>query len=426
MKRLLAILCVVVLMAACEPVNVTITPPKPPVYGPEDTVENVLCAYFMGSNNLSQALLRNIEQMEIAVAEGALNDSRILVFIDRYVGSSIYELVDKGGECSRTMLKNYNDIDCTDPEVMRTVLTDMKNLAPARHYGFVFGGHATGWVLDSLDILEKNSATILWAGDESHTALPTEHHGLWMKRYGEDREWKTRALGYDNGAGSKNAGMDVAELADALAVLYPDFVLFDACFMASVEALWELRTVTDYCIASPIEIMSQGFPYTPIVHSLFDNWTDLAAVCKKYIDSYQNSSMPNAAVSLVDMAHLDDVAAAVADVVESARDVERAWLDNVDSLQYYEGLTSHVFYDLAHTIERVATDPEALSRFEEAMERAVLWEGHTEWGYSDFCRGEFALKRSSGLSVYIPRQEFSKFREAYMKLPWTIRAGVIE
>ena len=57
--------------------------------------ENVLVAYFMGANNLSQALQNNIHQMEAAVREGALNGGRILIFFDQYVGSSIYELVDK-------------------------------------------------------------------------------------------------------------------------------------------------------------------------------------------------------------------------------------------------------------------------------------------------------------------------------------------
>ena len=389
--------------------------------------ENVLVAYFMGANNLSQALQNNIHQMEAAVREGALNGGRILIFFDQYVGSSIYELVDKGGgECSRTMLKNYNTIDCTDVEVMRSVLRDIKELAPAQHYGFVFGGHSNGWVSDSLDISDMNSYSADWNKyrRQSEAATQTaneelEHHGLWMKRHVEG-DWKTRVVGYD---GSR--GMDIPEFADALSELNPDFVLMDACFMASVEALWELRGVTRKVIASPIEIMSAGFPYTPIIKSLFGDWDNLAELCRIYVDSYKVSSSPHAAVSLVDITQLDALAESVSEVLRSSRKIEKSWLTSVSDLQYYEGLANHIFYDLGDCMDKIATDSVALSHFHEALDRVVLWTDHTAKGYSDFCRGEFPLVRCSGLSVYVSRQKYPMFRASYLRMGWTKTAGEI-
>lgn len=391
----------------------------------QQACENVLVAYFMGSNNLSQALRNNISQMEMAVKEGALKGGRILIFMDEYVGSSIYELIDKGGECSRTMLKNYNTIDCTDAEVMRMVLRDIKRLAPAQHYGFVFGGHATGWVSDSLDMSSMNSYTTEWtkyrrqSSLDNEPELELEHYGLWMKRHVEG-DWKTRALGYD---GSR--GMDIPEFAEALAELSPDFVLMDACFMASVEALWELRGVTRRVIASSIEIMSAGFPYNPIIKSLFGDWDNLAELCRIYVDSYKTSWSPNAAVSLVDVTHLEALAEAVADVLPSARKIQKSWLSSVNELQYYEGLVNHVFYDLGDCVNKIATDSAALGRFNQALSRAVLFEDHTDMGYSDFCRGEYPLRRCSGLSVYVTRHNFPKFRASYLQTGWAQSAGEI-
>ena len=385
--------------------------------------ENVLVAYFMGSNNLSQALQNNISQMELAVKEGALNGGRILIFFDQYVGSSIYELVDKGGECSRTMLKNYNAIDCTDPEVMRTVLRDIKEIAPAQHYGFVFGGHATGWVEESLDVSSMNSYSADWSllrrPSISDEESELEHYGFWEKRHVEGN-WKTRALGYD---GSR--GMDIPEFAEALSELNPDFVLMDACFMASVEALWELRGVTRKVIASPIEIMSAGFPYTPIVKSLFGDWNNLAELCRIYVDSYKVSTSPHAAISLVDITQLDALAESVADVLKSSRKIEKSWLTSIDDLQYYEGLRNHIFYDLGDCMRKIATDSVALSRCHEALNRAVLWTDHTANGYSDFCRGTFPLQRCSGLSVYVSRQKYPMFRASYLLTGWAEAAGEI-
>ncbi|MBP3425561.1 MAG: hypothetical protein J6K81_02420 [Rikenellaceae bacterium] len=391
----------------------------------QECCANVLVAYFMGSNNLSQALLSNMVQMEQAVSYGALKGGRILVFLDRFSGSAIYELVDKGGTCSRTMLKNYDNVDCTDPEVMRTVLSEVKRLAPAKSYGFVFGGHANGWVADSLDMSDMNSYSTEWKLLKRPTTQEVaeheelEHYGLWMKRHVEG-DWKTRAVGYD---GSR--GMDIAEFAEALGVLRPEFVLMDACFMASVEALWELRGVTDKVIASPIEIMSIGFPYTPIIGSLFGDWDNLEQLCQIYIDTYKASAIPYAAVSLIDINRLEGLAKAVKEVMKSAEKVDKSWLDDVDKLQYYEGLVNHVFYDLGDCMEHIATDSVALQDFRTALSETVLWTGHTEKGYSDFSRGDFPLKRCSGLSTYVVRPQYHGFRATYLQTGWAQNAGAI-
>ncbi len=385
----------------------------------QDMSQQVLVAYYMGSNNLSQMLLDNMEQMESAIAEGALGGhGRVLVFLDRYNGAALYELIDKGGSCSRTMLKNYETIDCTDPEVMSMVLADVEALAPAHHYGFVFGGHGTGWVHKELKMSDMNSFGD-WVRKQG-VGHGVEHSELWLKSYAEG-DWKTRAVGYDG-----SQAMNVEQLVEGLAELKPDFVLFDACLMGGVEVAWELREVSRYLIASPIEIMIQGFPYTAITKQLFSDWNDLSALCKLFIDHYSQAVMPNAAISLVDLSKLDNLADATADVLASARKVEREWMSSVDSLQYYEGLVNHVYYDLGECVERVATDSVALGRFRTALDEVVLWEGHTEYGYSDYNRGEFLLRSCSGLSVYVSRPErYPKFHTYYNKTGWAQRAGVI-
>jgi hypothetical protein len=75
---------------------------------------------------------------------------------------------------------------------------------------------------------------------------------------------------------------------------------------------------------------------------------------------------------------------------------------------------------------RLATDSVALAEFEQAMDLAVVWEGHTPNGYSDYNRSEFPIKRSSGLSVYISRTNFPKFATEYAKTEWAKNVGVIQ
>ena len=79
--------------------------------------------------------------------------------------------------------------------------------------------------------------------------------------------------------------MDISELAAAIdgSGVRFDYLLFDACFMSSVEALYDLRRAADYIVASPCEVMAHGFPYDTVIPSLFaDDGAryDLAAACR--------------------------------------------------------------------------------------------------------------------------------------------------
>ena len=44
-----------------------------------------------------------------------------------------------------------------------------------------------------------------------------------------------------------------------------DFIMFDACFMMSVEVAYEVRNYTDYYIGSPTENPGPGAPYDKVV-----------------------------------------------------------------------------------------------------------------------------------------------------------------
>lgn len=60
--------------------------------------------------------------------------------------------------------------------------------------------------------------------------------------------------------------MNIDDLHEALQVLPKlDFLLFDACFMESVEVAYALRDCGDYMISSPTEIPGVGAPYEDVV-----------------------------------------------------------------------------------------------------------------------------------------------------------------
>jgi hypothetical protein len=62
--------------------------------------------------------------------------------------------------------------------------------------------------------------------------------------------------------------MELADFANAIPYKL-DFIIFDACFMGSVEVCYELKDKAEYIVASPTEILSPGFVYSSMMQHLF-------------------------------------------------------------------------------------------------------------------------------------------------------------
>lgn len=67
--------------------------------------------------------------------------------------------------------------------------------------------------------------------------------------------------------GDKGYELNITELKEALEAqqFRFDYLIFDDCFMANIETLYDLRSVIGYIVASPCEVMGDGFPYDRIV-----------------------------------------------------------------------------------------------------------------------------------------------------------------
>ena len=61
--------------------------------------------------------------------------------------------------------------------------------------------------------------------------------------------------------------------------------------MANIETLYDLRSVIGYIVASPCEVMGDGFPYARIVPHLFETGPvadRLAETCREFWNLYEN------------------------------------------------------------------------------------------------------------------------------------------
>ena len=66
-----------------------------------------------------------------------------------------------------------------------------------------------------------------------------------------------------------------------------DFIIFDACFMGSVEVAYELRDVCDKIVASPTEVIAEGMDYITMASYLMkSSGSDLEGFCRNYLFNF--------------------------------------------------------------------------------------------------------------------------------------------
>ncbi len=334
------------------------------VYSGSDSVrdnlgvyEQTTIMYFMGTSLKSSYFdVYNIPDAQSAVAAGALgSNGRLLVFMPNSSGyADLYEMYESGGECKCEVVATYDSNESLDQDRMVDVIAKSKSFAPANTYNIIFSGHGTGWVSQNhLYLRSVDSSFVDWDAMGSG--------GGYVTRF----------------VGSNSDGiLEIEELREALEQTNTKFgyLLFDMCFMSNVETLYELKDVCSNVIASPCEVMADGFPYKTILPELFTDdgrASDLGGACYAYYDHYLNhNSTPYGAVAWCVTSGLEDVATAMQQINEAG-----IVSVDIDDLQCYEPLSSHVFCDLGHYVSEACSDETLLAEFESVFDLAFPIEG---------------------------------------------------
>ena len=371
---------------------------------------HTLIYYFTGTS-LSLHFLNNISAAEDAVRKGVKENSRIICFFqsNNRKSADVIELVEDNGLCERKVLATYELPSVMTAEQLAENIKNIVGLAPAESYGIVLAGHATGWV--PINGVAQSGSTA--ASSKKHPKEYISHEELWKK---QDSGVETRFFGEKYSDTAANA-FDIPELAKGLAAtnIYFDYILFDACLMANVEALYDLRKNARYIIASPCEIMAAGFPYEDVVPLLMKDGGrshDLAGVCEAFNKYYDNhKSYRSGSVALVDCKQLDALAAAVKAVNNST---QKSY--NIDDLQSFEGHEDHIFFDLGDYIEQMCDDAQALKAFREQMNRTIPTKYTLSVFWSNLgTAGEYPIRTFSGLTTSAPS---ILYRDNYANTAW--------
>lgn len=375
---------------------------------PSDGRSRTVLVYMVADNNLGEQGLADDDLSEMTEGMKQVDSSlnNLLVYVDDKSTPVLYRFTkDKKGRVSKDIVKTYNEQDSTDPKVMKDIVNTAFNKYPADTYGLVYWSHGEGW-------LPAPQAT---------------------------RSITTRWIGQDTNDGNgKTHYMNISELASVLSATHHlDFLLFDACFMLSVEVAYDLRQYTDYVMGSPTEIPGPGASYDYLVPAMLyigqaqtaDN--NAIQIAKAYYEPYSkkydlsvtnsnNNWTAGASVGILKTSELDHLALATKSVLPASVDNVSLARTVFDYDRRYD--SSFVgYYDMLQLIQNI-TDTSSFNTWKTVFDKALIYWNTTATNYSAF-GGNFSMKGAYGVSHYIPLDSKPDANAAYRQCAWYKAAG---
>lgn len=374
MKNLLLyIILAVTLLTSCSG-------PDEPV---ADTIHNerTLFVYMPWSTNLTGYFRQNLNDLENCIESmGGLDNERIIVFISSTSSeASMFEITYDDGKCRRIEMKNYTDPAFTTEHGLAEILADATGFAPAKRYSMIIGCHGMGWLPVNVNARSRSAGTepFHWEYD---TPVATRFFG------GTTSQYQT----------------DITTLAAAIADtgVKMEYILFDDCYMSSIEVAYELKDAADYLIASTCEVMAYGMPYATMGRHLLGT-PDYEEICNDFYDFYSTYNvMPCGTLSVTDLSQMEATATMMKHI-NSLCDFNSAILSNLQAL---DGYTPAIFYDYGDYVRALLRQNGAdslLAEFDTRISMTVPFKTATERFFTA-SRGPLPLYRYSGLTTSDP------------------------
>ena len=393
MKKIFALLIVSSLFAACHHDDAEEEPQTP---------ERTVLIYVAGENNLSSFANKDLEEMMTA-SKSLNNKHRLIVYVDQASSTPPFFARIKDGQFVDSV--SVEESLTSDPAILEKALNYMRTTYPAKSYGLVLWGHASGWLISNDSVAYAQS-----------------------RAYGGDT-----GKNYSSSAG--NFWMNIPSMARAIAKGMNgtplSFVFGDCCCFGCVEIAYELRQVADYVIGSPAEIPDSGAPYDLVVPDLFNTNAEFyKAIIDDYYNYYQKEykdnpyryynlthgdlegySVPLMAVKTSELEALATATAQLLGTIEDSLTPEGNF-DLTDKLCYAQYSSYRYSYDM-YNILKGNTSAEDFNNWTAAYWKAVPYHLNSiQWltAYTQlstyFKSIEIQEADCGVLSMYIPRAEY--------------------
>ena len=348
--------------------------------------------YMIADNDLDFYATANINEMETFMAHNPEAGS-VYVYIDRAKNRKtahpiLYQITaDTSAKINSKIIKVYPENNSANEKVLAEVLSQVQTICAINNEflrGLVLWSHGSAWLPESVSLASQRATAVKSFGLDQ-TMANNENH---------------------------NAEMDIRKLAIILNNYHFDFILFDACFMASIEVFYELRNTTDYIIASPTEVLATGFPYKDILTDMLSATVNYKKIAQKYVAFFQQKKgvLQSASVVTVKTAELPQFATLFKYYLNTiSREItDQKWL------QYSQDEVDYLF-DLGQVADYLQKE-QTNKKLIEQLGRLITNYHHTSYFF-----GKIPLQKSSGISIYIPQSATlqNDEYEFYKTLSWT-------
>lgn len=359
-----------------------------------EVFNRTVLVYISGENSLNSFI--NDELRQLQMGSKGIGSNALLIYVDAAKTSELpYIARIKEGKAVDSVALFKDDVISSDPEVMGTVLQYASNHYPAKDYGLVLWGHASGWLMED--------------------SIP----------YTEAR----RAYGIDNGANSGNdhgKWINMGTLAKVIGNWgHPlRFIMADCCQFQCIESAYELRNVTNYIIGSPAEIPGEGAPYHTMTKELFGTSEDfyLGIVDAYYAQTADGYRVP---LSVIATDRLEQLAWATGNAL-----ADLGWTaDNCPNLYgriHYRGKGGNeIMYDMNDIMKHYLPE-EDYKEWHTAFDSVVVHKTFAKkWmtnGQMDFSSFQMAEDTYGGVSMFVPQRrpgtQYTKYNQDIRKTAW--------
>lgn len=361
--------------------------------------DRTVLVYMAADNSLSSFADADIEEMMAGMKNVDTSVSNLCLYVDDKSTPVLYHFTHNSkGEIIKDVIATYSEQISTDVAVMSEVVKRVFSDFPAASYGLVYWSHGEGWIPDPIP--------------------------------------SSRWIGQDIGGGKC---MNISELAAVLdEAPHLDFLLFDACFMQSIEVAYELRAYADYFISSPTEIPAPGAPYDKVVPAMFYKDDFARKIGEAYISTYAENFNENLVLGSRNPYAADGktwIAGVSASVIQSSAlehlaNVTNQVLptENIDNsilrlkVFSYDKRSNPMYFDLVEMMRYLVDDDATFSTWKTAYDNAVVYWKTTSRNFSDF-GGVFLMTNANGVSHFIPGNK-SATNNVYRSTAWYKNAGL--
>jgi hypothetical protein len=327
-------------------------------------IAHTVLVYMVADNNLYKYAERNILDMSNSWNESY--DGKMIVFLDPPEPDNprLIEINSNYSDIDSNVVKYYENLNSLDKVNMRNIINDAVRLFPARKYTLIFWSHATGW-------LPKGTALVYTKSIQS----------VELKSFGKD--------GVEE--------MDIADLSDAVPANIFNTIIFDACFMGGIEVLCEFVDKTDYIIASPTEILAQGFPYDKLTPLLFTHINEPVIWAETFFEHYnsQQGVYKSATIGVTNTSELKNLL----NVLKSFQLSEKAI--DINKIQCYDRTKTGMFFDFNDYVKQLCMNENDFRQYLEQYNKTVIYSNHT-----DSFINVFDINSCSGLNCFVPLDIF--------------------